>query len=146
MRLSSDEQLVLGGILRFALRFDGLSTEARAEALARAGDALGVRAEREQRSAAPNAGYRDAAIITRTVTNELDAYLARAQRELADDAALRRAIDRVTSPDVRLGCVITVETLARFADDAHPPAAGRRSRSDLFVDWLREHWALGPSD
>jgi putative transposase len=145
MNLSSHEQLVLGGILRFALRFDGLSAAQRVEALGRAGDALGLRAEEVRRVSSSRAGYRDAAFVVRSVTNELDVYLTRAAEEIAGDRALRRLIEGVTQPDVRLACVLAVETLAREVSAIQEKATRPTDRKrTIFLDWLRDRWGLPP--
>lgn len=136
MNLSRHDELVLGGILRFALRFDGLSDAERRTALGDAARELGLRSEETRLVDDDRASYRDAAVVVRSVSSDLDAFLERAEREIPDDDVLRALIDTADAPAFRSACVLAVECLGRHLGEG-------RERT-LFLDWLRSAWRIRP--
>lgn len=133
MELTDRQSLVLGGVLRFALRLEHTEPDARARALAEAASDLGLRAE-EELVENDGSGYRDAAVVMRVVRTDLDAFLVRAAREIRDDDELRTMIEELDDPDVRRAIVVAVESLAEHL--------GVRRERGMFLDWLRWKWGL----
>jgi hypothetical protein len=70
------------------------------------------------------------------VSSDLDAFLERAEREIADDDVLRALIDAVDAPAFRSACVLAVECLAHHV--------GQGRERTLFLDWLRSAWGMAP--
>lgn len=136
MNLTRHEELVLGGILRFALRLDGLSDDERRAALGEAARELGLRSEETQLVDDDRASYRDAAVVVRSVSSDLDAFLERAEREIPDDDVLRALIDATVAAPFRAACVLAVESLAYHL--------GQGRERTLFLDWLRSAWQMPP--
>lgn len=136
MDLDIHDLVTLGGILRFALRFDECTRADRSIALADAAHELGLRAEDARLVDREGAGYRDAAVVMRAVSSDLEAVLARAAVEIRDDDQLRARIEAIAHPEVRAACLLAVEALARHL--------GRDRERLLFLDWLRSHWHMPP--
>ena len=134
-QLSADDELVLGGILRFALRLERVEPPARDRAFRAAAAELQLPVETALVEV-DRGGYRDAAVVMEVVRSDLDRVLERARREIADDDALRALIERVEDPRVREAFALAVDGLERHLGEARPRS--------LFVDWLRETWLLPP--
>lgn len=135
MELSPEDELVLGGILRFAIRMESVEPGERERALGAAAEELRLPVETAlvERD---RGGYRDAAVVMEVVRSSLDRILERAVREIADDDALRVIIEGVHDPRTRQAFVLAVESLERHLGDQRPRA--------LFLDWLRATWDLPP--
>jgi hypothetical protein len=136
LELSVADELVLGGVLRFATRFDGLDAEARRTALTAAGTELGYRAAETRRVVSERAGYRDAAMVVQVVSTDFARLITRADGAFVNDRALRDAIASLTRPQAQLAIVRAVETLVSHS--------GVTRKEELFLDWLRATWRIPP--
>lgn len=132
MTLSPNELLTLAGLLRVVLRLDTLSPMERASALEDVVTELDLHAEESERTTHERASYRDAGIFVRRVAVDLDAWMTRAERELAEPDALRTWVDQVVSDDAK-GAILRALHLVASRGRLTP-------KEEIFLAWLAMLW------
>ena len=114
MDLTPHELVTLAGLLRFVMRFDALTDEARRSALEEASRELGLHAADVRLVEDARAGYRGAA------------------REVPDGVTLRARAAEVQARSTRIAMLRAVEILAR--------REGLQRQERLFLGWLASFW------
>lgn len=133
MDLTPNEMVTLAALMRHVMRFDGLTTEERRDALAEASRALGLLAVDVRVVENERAGYRDAAHVVKEITTGLDRWIARARAEVGTHDLELRARD-VDGAEKRTAMLRAVEVLARHG--------GLHRPERLFLGWLSEFWSV----